>query len=197
MLPNALPNAFPDLIPNASEPHSERFPDPPLYYIYRARLSEPPRPNWISGRAVLRLPELPTNVALPRTRARRAIPPHSYRARPDRLLGDGMRKRPGLLEKVRRYGVDHWIASFGPQSEAEFDRSFEDAANPGRRVIKQMTDEDLAELIADRPGSKLAKLAESELRVREAWRGPARWSLIVAAIALIVSIAAFMRTLPV
>ena len=51
-------------------------------------------------------------------------------------------------------------------------------------------DEELAELIAlNRPDAE-TELARSELRIRESWRTPARWSLVISAIALLISLAA-------
>lgn len=67
--------------------------------------------------------------------------------------------------------------------------------DPGRAFVRRLVDEELAELAASETNTKLGRLAESEMRTREAWRGPGRWSLIVAALALVVSVWAIVRTL--
>lgn len=100
-------------------------------------------------------------------------------------------RKPGTLAKIEEQGIDAWINSLGPTDD--FDKAADEFLYPGRKAIRLMVDDELAEVIAKKPGSKLAKLAESELRIREAWRGPARWSLVIAALAFVVSLAAFIR----
>lgn len=63
------------------------------------------------------------------------------------------------------------------EDQAEFDRAFKETAKQAR--ISEYTDEEIAELIATEPNSTLGKMAASEQRVRESWRGPARWALFI------------------
>jgi hypothetical protein len=56
-------------------------------------------------------------------------------------------------------------------------------------------DDEIAELISRNPNSAPAMMAASELRVRESWRSPDKWALIVAGVSLIVSAGAIVRTL--
>lgn len=104
----------------------------------------------------------------------------------------GMRRKPGNLSRYREQANDRWLASYrhdGPQ-RAPLTGKY---SYPSRALVRAFVDEELAEIIAGEPGSKLGTLAASELRSREAWRGPARWSLIIAALAFAVSLAAFIR----
>jgi hypothetical protein len=66
---------------------------------------------------------------------------------------------------------------------------------PTRKLIASHSDDDLHELIAARPTTREAEIARSIMRGREAWRTPARWSLVISAAALALSVAAFARTL--
>lgn len=106
----------------------------------------------------------------------------------------GMRRKAGQLEQIRSKRIGDWIDDLKPGSRAAH-RALDEFENPGRWTIRRMVDEELADLIASEPGSKLGTLAASELRTREAWRGPARWSLIIAALAFAVSLVAFIRTI--
>ena len=106
-----------------------------------------------------------------------------------------MRRKAGQLEQIRSKRIGEWIDDLKPGSVAAY-RALDEFENPGRWTIRRMVDEELADLIASEPGSKLGALAASEMRTREAWRGPARWSLIIAVLAFALSIAAFIRTLP-
>lgn len=100
-----------------------------------------------------------------------------------------MRRQRGILEKIERANMDDWLSSIGETTtQSKFDAAVDEFVNPGRKLVVQMVDEELAELAAHKPKTMLGQLAVSEMRRREAWRGPARWSLIVAAIALVVSI---------
>ena len=104
-----------------------------------------------------------------------------------------MTKKQTLLELVSEAGNDAWIASL-TTDPAEIG-PLHPYWNANRKLIAKHSDEDIAEMIANRPTSREAELGRSIMRVREGWRMPARWSLIVAGLALILSVAAFIRTL--
>lgn len=107
-----------------------------------------------------------------------------------------MRRKPGLLAEIEAIGVGAWIRSLdGKTSKRQLDKALQRSLHPGKGEIVRMVDEELADLVSRQPRGKLGELAASEMRRREAWRGPARWSLIIAALAFIVSAAAFFRTL--
>lgn len=57
------------------------------------------------------------------------------------------------------------------------------------------TDEELHELIARNPSARDALMARSELRSRERWSGPAKWSLVVSVVVVLISTLALIRTL--
>jgi hypothetical protein len=71
------------------------------------------------------------------------------------------------------------------------------ALTPGRwwPNFKIWTDEELHELASRDPTSSHGLMAQSELRARERWSGPAKWSLIISAVAVGISALVFLRTL--
>jgi len=87
------------------------------------------------------------------------------------------------------------VESLRASNGSAYDRSFDAIAHPSRAIIATFTDEELAELQAREPNSREGHLAASIMRSRESWRTPGRWSLIVAALSLIIAISAFVRTL--
>jgi hypothetical protein len=104
-----------------------------------------------------------------------------------------MRREPGLHEKIDTVGTDAWLRTLGLEKGFDFDSSVDRYLYPKRALHTRMVDEELAEL-ASRAPSALTELARSELRSREGWRTPAKWSLFVALAALVVSAAALIRT---
>jgi len=76
-----------------------------------------------------------------------------------------------------------------------FNEAAAELLDPGRREVQRMSDDDLTAIIEERPGTRLSTLAQSELKVRESWRGPARWSLLISLLAFILSMVAFFRTI--
>ena len=87
------------------------------------------------------------------------------------------------------------IAGLGGNSDAAFDEAFEEYANPQRRHLAKMPDEELAELLAtESSASYLHHLAASILRSRESWRTPARWALILSGLSFLVSLVAIWRS---
>ncbi|MFC4593506.1 hypothetical protein [Sphingobium tyrosinilyticum] len=77
---------------------------------------------------------------------------------------------------------------------SSYDKAFDKFTWPSSPSFAKWPDEELAELIARNPDTATARLAASEIRRREAWRTPARFSLVVAILALIVSAVALGRT---
>jgi hypothetical protein len=101
------------------------------------------------------------------------------------------RRVPGLLDRLTEERTDDWIDSMRtPGADAPPKPPREPVT---RRQINCFTDEDLAELISREPDSAWGQLALSVLRVRESWRTPARWALVISAIALAVSLLALIR----
>ena len=102
-------------------------------------------------------------------------------------------RKPGHLAAYDTASADRMIHSLRIASTS-YDKAFDKlAAEPPLR-LRRWIDEELAELVSRGPETPVGLLAAGELRRREAWRGPARWSLVVAALALLVSAAAFART---
>lgn len=63
--------------------------------------------------------------------------------------------------------------------------------HPGPAEFKQMSEEQLAEYMArEEPMSKGWLLASNEAERRASWSGPVRLSLVMSALALIISVAA-------
>ncbi len=96
---------------------------------------------------------------------------------------------PGQMEIYNhRRGQDLvdglWIAT------ASYDDAFSALTVKETPNFAVWPDEELAELIAMNRLDADTELARSELRIRESWRTPARWSLVIAAFALLVSLAA-------
>ncbi len=97
----------------------------------------------------------------------------------------------GMLDKLdARLG--NWLVKRG---QARFEKYANEFADPGRNQVRQRRDDELAELLARNPHDKLGQLAASEMRSRESWRGPRKWSLIIAGLALLVSIGALFHTI--
>lgn len=106
-----------------------------------------------------------------------------------------MRKR-GLLERITNAQTESWLDALGDgRQQKDFDDAASEFLDPGRNQVRQMHDDELAELLARNPHDKLGQLAASEMRSRESWRGPGKWSLIIAGLALLVSVGALFRTI--
>lgn len=109
-------------------------------------------------------------------------------------------QKDSILAKIRDARARMMIASFavlgGKSPQDDFDEAFEEFANPQRRHLAKMTDEELAELLAtEASNSYLHHLAASVLRSRESWRTPARWALILSALSFLVSIVALWQSM--
>lgn len=102
-------------------------------------------------------------------------------------------RRTGLWQRIKTAQTDSWLQAMGGERSA-FNEAAAELFNPGRNEVKRMSDDDLSAIIEERPGTRLSTLAQSELKVRESWRGPARWSLLISLLAFILSIVAFIRT---
>jgi hypothetical protein len=101
-------------------------------------------------------------------------------------------KKSGLLDKIKDAQTESWL---GGLDQKRFDKAASEFLDPGRSHIRRMHDDELAELLARNPHDKLGQLAASEMRSRESWRGPGKWSLIIAGLALLVSVGALFRTI--
>lgn len=102
-----------------------------------------------------------------------------------------MTKKPTLLERMQTAGIDQWLDHQAGRTTTSLD----DILNPSKAYLSKQSDEDLAELIAAKPTTREAEIARSVIRVREAWRTPAKWSMIIAVAALALSAVAIVRTL--
>lgn len=105
------------------------------------------------------------------------------------------RSRRFTLEKIRAARSSRMVANFEYllSDGAKLDRAFDEFADPSRRHLRQLTDEELAELISTEPNSKTGRLAESVLRNRDNWRSPAKWSLLISLISVAIAVTAFFR----
>ena len=101
--------------------------------------------------------------------------------------------KPGSwLQKVDEARTGNWIASMGGSRPLD---ALEEVLDPGLKQVSRFSDNELAEVIAREPTSKLGLLAARVQRQRESWTTPAKWSLIVALCSLAVALAAFARTM--
>ncbi|PIW55238.1 MAG: hypothetical protein COW16_07125 [Sphingomonadales bacterium CG12_big_fil_rev_8_21_14_0_65_65_10] len=103
-------------------------------------------------------------------------------------------RRTGLWQKIKTAQTNSWLQALGGERSA-FNEAAAELLDPGRREVQRMSDDDLTAIIEERPGTRLSTLAQSELKVRESWRGPARWSLLISLLAFILSMVAFFRTI--
>lgn len=77
--------------------------------------------------------------------------------------------------------------------QRSFDRAVDELVNPTRSHLSKLSDDDLAELISTEPTTRVGRLADSILRTRDNWRSPAKWSLGVSIISLLIAVAAFVQ----
>lgn len=100
-------------------------------------------------------------------------------------------RRPGMLARYDKDTGNALVESFQILNSRGASRNHK----PSERTYpnyRNWTDEDLAELVARGGGDANTHLADIELRRRESWRTPARWSLLVSVVALIVAIVALV-----
>lgn len=104
-----------------------------------------------------------------------------------------------MLAKIRDAREQMMIANLsiweGKSDQDQFNEAFTEYANPQRRHLAKMSDEELAELLATEASSSyLHHLAASILRSRESWRTPARWALVLSALSCLISVVALWRS---
>jgi len=99
-----------------------------------------------------------------------------------------IKRKPGLLKEVDIVRTGSWVASLGEQHGKGLTPDELKFLEPDGAFLREFVDEDLAELTSRGTNTKLGQLAASEMRRREAWRTPARWTLVVSAVALVISI---------
>lgn len=104
-----------------------------------------------------------------------------------------VRREPGRLAEFDAMASERMLASLSAQGSS-YEDAFDKLAAGPPLTFRDWTDAELAELIARNPESAPARLAASEIRRREAWQTPARWSLMVSALALLLSAVALART---
>lgn len=97
-----------------------------------------------------------------------------------------------LADLIQLANVDSWLAT---EKEILPRADLRPYLTPSRKTIGKHSDEDLAELIATKGNTREGQIAASILRQREAWRTPARWSVIISVASLMLAAAAFARTL--
>lgn len=96
------------------------------------------------------------------------------------------------LDQIKSAENKAWVASLS--EDAQFTEAFTEKANPRWRHIAKLTDDELADILADSPTSRKGIIAASVLRSRESWRTPARWALIVAGLSFALAVASLLRT---
>ncbi len=96
-------------------------------------------------------------------------------------------RRDGMLEHYDEESVEAWLEALGPKERKEAASERRDYWN-----FRLWTDEDLAELVSRDRKNANHRLAEIEIRRRESWQTPARWSLVVSTAAFLVSLAALL-----
>jgi hypothetical protein len=77
-----------------------------------------------------------------------------------------MKRETGLLAKIDKARVESWIASMGGRAQD----TIGEILDPGLKQVTRLTDDELAEVIAREPNSKLGHLAARVARQRESWR---------------------------
>lgn len=104
-------------------------------------------------------------------------------------------RKPRLtLADIDKADAGRFLQSYDVLNGSKSVGSIPEILGPTMSEVARLSDEDIAELLSRKDG-KLRQMANSVQRTREAWRGPARWSLIVAALSFAVALAAFGRTL--
>lgn len=93
-----------------------------------------------------------------------------------------------LLDLITNASGNAMVSSFAADPRAP--READPYLRPTKKMIGAFDDENLHELIAARPTTREAEIARGLIREREAWRTPARWSMVIAAVSLVISIAA-------
>jgi hypothetical protein len=102
--------------------------------------------------------------------------------------------RLSVIERIDAARGDRMVASF--VGDDAFDADPGAAwADPSRKMLAGCRDEDLSAIIAREPTSRTGLLAASIMTNRNNWRSPAKYSLIVSLIAVLIAAAAFIRTL--
>lgn len=90
--------------------------------------------------------------------------------------------------------ISKWLAGrrAAREDSAIFQAVFDDVGGaPGAETIRGWSDEELHERLTTNSMWATSKsMAESELRRREAWKGPGAWSVRISIAALVVSIIA-------
>lgn len=105
-----------------------------------------------------------------------------------------MQRKRGRLADFDKTTADQLIESLRTQGTS-YERAFDKLTKASPINFRNWPDDELAELIARNPDTAPARLAASEVRRREAWQTPARWSLLVSILALGISAIALARTL--
>lgn len=95
-----------------------------------------------------------------------------------------MVKPDGWLRKIDEARAGKWTSALGGPRPLD---SLTEVLDPGLKQVARFDDDDLAEVIAREPTSKLGLLAARIQRQRESWKTPAKWSLVVAIISLVVA----------
>jgi hypothetical protein len=102
------------------------------------------------------------------------------------------RENAGLLARIDAARTSNWIAAMGGKPRQD---TLDEVLDPGLKQIKRLTDEEIAQVIAREPNTKMGHLAARVMRERESWRTPARWALLVSLLSFALALIAFVRTL--
>jgi hypothetical protein len=95
-----------------------------------------------------------------------------------------------MLDRYDEESTEAWLDTLGDDGRRGAASERSDYWN-----FRIWTDEDLAELVSRGGQNANTRLAEIEIRRRESWQTPARWSLVMAGLSLLVSIIALAVSL--
>jgi hypothetical protein len=82
------------------------------------------------------------------------------------------------------------------RDKARFEKAFTEWSTSGGLTsanARRLSDYHLHSALFQNKAPVAQSILQSELKRREAWRGPAKWSMIIAVLALIISVAAYFK----
>ena len=103
------------------------------------------------------------------------------------------RRRLTLADLDNR-NKSYWMHVLGGTPAEKYENAFDTQTRPPtRQEVAELSDEELAEVLAREPNSQLGHLAATIMRRRESWRSPARWALLISILSFAVAFMALVR----